>query len=97
MIDSSTTAMIGQIQICFFRNSPVREIERPTLDLAHVMCGPAGRLRRLRFAKDGQADSSQDRPQKAAARRQHTAKPTSIVRPERGRMAKNGENCGQDI
>ncbi len=34
---SSTTARIGQIQICFFRNSPVREIERPTLDLAQVM------------------------------------------------------------
>jgi hypothetical protein len=38
MIDSSTTAIIGQIQICFFKNTPVREIERPTLDVAHVIC-----------------------------------------------------------
>jgi hypothetical protein len=38
-IESSTTAMIGQIQICFFRKTPVREMLRPTLEVAQVMWG----------------------------------------------------------
>ena len=38
MTASSTTAMIGQIQSCFFRNSPVRVIDRPTEVWPNVMC-----------------------------------------------------------
>ena len=44
MTVSNTTAMIGQIQICFRRNTPVRVIVRPTLVLANVMCAPPCRF-----------------------------------------------------
>ena len=64
MIDSSTTAMIGQIQICFFRNTPVREIERPTLDVAQVMCGPAGRTADSAICERWTTDSSTACPRK---------------------------------
>jgi hypothetical protein len=36
--------MIGQIQICFFKKTPVREIERPTLEVAQVMWGERARF-----------------------------------------------------
>jgi hypothetical protein len=40
MIESNTTAMIGQIHICRRKKSPAREIERPTVLVPNVMCGP---------------------------------------------------------
>jgi hypothetical protein len=44
MMVSSPTAMIGQIQSCRFRKTPVRETVRPTLEVAHVMCGDGRRF-----------------------------------------------------
>src|SRR5687768_13757465 len=45
MTDNRTTARIGQIQSCRLINTPARDIDRPTLDLAHVMCGDGWLLR----------------------------------------------------
>ena len=38
MAESSTTAMMGQIQSCFFKNKRVRDIDRPTEVWPNVMC-----------------------------------------------------------